>query len=52
MEKKQEDTNLDVEAAKILRMNGGSEPLEYLKVEDLISKYFKKADEVCLFILN
>lgn len=42
---KKEEANLDVEAAKILRMHGGGEQLEYLKVQDLVGKYFKKADD-------
>ncbi len=40
------DANLDTEAAKVLRMHGGSDPLEYGKVQDIVSKYFQKADEV------
>lgn len=27
-------------------MNGGGEPLEYVKVQDLIANYFRKADEI------
>ncbi len=45
-----DDTNLDAEAAKILKMHGGGEQLELLKVQDLVSKYFKKADEVIIFV--
>lgn len=37
--------SLDVEAVKHLRMNGGGEPLEYVKVQDLVTKYFSKAEE-------
>jgi hypothetical protein len=40
------DSMLDVEAAKVLRMHGGSEPLELVKVQDLVNKYFKKAEDV------
>jgi hypothetical protein len=40
------DSKLDAEAAKVLRMNGGSDPLELVKVQDLVNKYFKKADDV------
>jgi hypothetical protein len=28
-------------------MHGGGEQLEYVKVQDLVGTYFKKADEVC-----
>lgn len=45
-EAKKEEGHLDVEAAKVLRMHGGGELLEYDKVQDLVSKYFTKADEV------
>lgn len=40
-----EEIKLDPEAAKMLRMHGGGEQLEYLKVQDLVCKYFKKSDE-------
>ena len=41
-----ENINLDPEAAKLLRMHGGGEQLELLKVQDLVGSYFKKADDV------
>lgn len=37
--------NLDPEAAKLLRMHGNGEQLEYLKVQDLVETYFKKAED-------
>ena len=43
---KAEEGALDPEAAKILRMHGGGEKLEYVKVQDLVNKYFQKAEDV------
>ncbi len=48
MDNKIAESGLDTEAAKILRMHGGGEQLEYLKVSDIVSKYFKTAEEVIL----
>ena len=44
------ESALDVEAAKILRMHGGGEQLEYLKVQDIVGKYFKLAEDVGKFV--
>jgi hypothetical protein len=44
--KTKEEAKLDPEALKQLRMQGGGEQLEYVKVQDIVSKYFFKADEV------
>jgi hypothetical protein len=40
------ESALDVEAAKVLKMNGGTEQLEYGRVQDIVQKYFVKAEEV------
>ena len=41
-----DDSSLDTEAAKLLNMHGGGEKLDFEKVQDLVIKYFKKADDV------
>ncbi len=40
------ESALDSEAAKVLHMHGGGEQLEYGKVQDIVHKYFKVAEEV------
>lgn len=40
------ESALDTEAAKVLKMNGGTEQLEYGRVQDIVQKYFVKAEEV------
>jgi len=50
--KTKEEAKLDPEALKQLRMQGGGEQLEYVKVQDIVSKYFCKADEVSLKTKN
>lgn len=57
LDTKRDNAVLDLEAAKELRMlpNGGGgagETLEYGKVQDLVSKYFQKADEVEKLVLK
>jgi double-strand break repair protein MRE11 len=42
---KAEEGKLDIEAVKHLRMHGGTDQLDVLKVQDLVGKYFEKADE-------
>lgn len=39
------ESALDNEAAKVLRMHGGGEQLEYGKVHDIVNKYFKVAED-------
>ena len=41
-----DDSSLDTEAAKVLNMHGGGEKLDFEKVQDLVIKYFKKAEDV------
>lgn len=41
---------MDLEAAKVLKMQSAGETLEYGKVQDLVSKYFDKAEDVINFL--